>query len=358
MLQQRRCQIVLTGYNAFLMGSKLKYGENPHQKASFQSVQTMDPLAIGKFKRADGSDFAGKDTSWISITDLGRLLSVVERFASAYRKNVGGSFPYFGAIVKHGSSCGAAFGNSPEEVARNVWLGDPTAAFGGFFLCTFPFTIEIADVIKEANASKMPFLSVAAPALPADIETHIGSKANTRYFVSNPALSKIPDKPAIHEETRSVRDLMLQQEPSRFIPDFKRMEFHGRALKGDERHAAFADLSLAYAVCSASTSNAVTLVKNGMLIGNAVGQQKRLGSARLALQLAKENGHDARGAVAATDSYFPFPDGLEILAEGGVRAVFATSGSIRDKEVFAAAEKLQITLYTVPDKEGRMFAGH
>lgn len=349
---------LFSGYNAFLMGSKLKYGENPHQKASFQSVQTTDPLAIGQFKRIDGSNFAGKETSWISITDLGSLLSTAERFAAAYRKNADDTLPYFGAIVKHGSPCGAAFGNSSEEVARNIWLGDREAAFGGFFLCTFSFTKEIADTIKEANGGQMPFLSVAAPTLPEGIENYVGAKANTRYFISNPALSKIPDKPAIHKEMRSVRDLILEQEQSRFIPDFKHMEFHGRTLAGEERHSAFADLSLAFAVCSVSTSNTVTLVKNGMLIGNAVGQQKRLGSARLALQLAKENGHDARGAVAATDSYFPFPDGLEVLAEGGVRAVFATSGSIRDKEVFAAAEKLQITLYTVPDKEGRMFAGH
>ncbi|HEY4514043.1 MAG TPA: hypothetical protein VJH69_01830 [Candidatus Paceibacterota bacterium] len=340
------------------MRSKLKYGENPHQKASFQKHATSDSLAISKFKRSDGSEFPDKDSSWIAITDLGRLILTAERFVAAYRINVGSPPPALAVIVKHGSPCGAAFGNSPQEATREAWKGDPQAAFGGFLLCTFPFTKEMADVIKNANGGRMPFLSVAAPALEEGIESYVGAKANTRYFISNHALSAIPDSPASHQEIKSVRELILEQEPSHFIPDFKKMEQHGKTISGPEESRILADLSLAFAVCSSSNSNTVTLVKNRILIGNAVGQQKRVGSARLALELARENGHDTNASVAVSDSFFPFPDGLEVLASAGIQAIFATSGSLRDKEVFAAAERSSLTLFTVSDKEGRMFSGH
>src|SRR3989338_5239927 len=103
------------------MKVKLKYGENPHQKATAKPRVTTDALAIARFKRENGTPFVGAETSWISITDLGRLLQVVERFAAAYRKNVAHSLPCVAAIVKHGSPCGAAFGKNPEQVAHDTW---------------------------------------------------------------------------------------------------------------------------------------------------------------------------------------------------------------------------------------------
>lgn len=340
------------------MSTKLKYGENPHQKATAKSRETDDALALAKFKREDGSPFVGEGTSWISITDLGRLLQVVERFASAYRKNIGSALPNFAAIVKHGSPCGAAFGKDSESVVQNAWRGDPQAAFGGFLITTFAFTKKVADALKTANAGKTPFLSVAAPSLESEIERYLSFKASTRYFIANPALAKISGKIAAYHEVKSVRDMLLEQTSAQFVPVFSKTEYHGPVFSQKDLQEITADLSLAYALCSASTSNTVTLVKNGVLIGNATGQQKRAGSVNLALQHAKDNGHDSAGAVAVSDSYFPFPDGVEALAEGGVRAIFATSGSVRDKEVFAKAEELGIGMFTVPDKVGRMFAGH
>jgi len=339
------------------MEGKLKYGENPHQKATFRTINADDPLAISKFKRSDGGAFLSDETSWISITDLGRLIATAERFAAAFKKNVGGPPPSLAVIVKHGSPCGAAYGEDPATVVRSAWLGDPQAAFGGFLLSTFPFTRAVADSIKDANGGRMPFLSVAAPSIEKEIENYVGTKANTRYFVSNPALAEVI-KPAIYKETTSVRDVVLEQDSSQFIPDFKNLSRHGSALASGEENRILADLSLAFAICASSTSNTISIVKNGTLIANAVGQQKRVGSAKLALALAKENGHDAAASVAVSDSFFPFPDGLESLAKGGVSVVFATSGSMRDEDVFNAAERLNITMFTAPDKEGRMFAGH
>ncbi len=341
------------------MKSELKYGENPHQRAWFETGKTKDPLALQNFRREDGRPFLGRETSWISVTDLGRLVQVVERFSVAYKQNVRGALPPVAAIVKHGSPCGAAFGSNSADVAKNVWLGDPQAAFGGAFICTFPFTKKIISALSEGNGGKMPFISaVAAPSVGPRASQQIGAKTKTTHFITNPSLNKIPEALPAMLEVKSVRDVMLEQETAQFVPVFKKMEYHGPEISKQEEKKIFADLSLAYAVCSASTSNTITLVKDGMLIGNAVGQQKRVGSAKLAIALAKENGHDVKGSVAVSDSFFPFPDALEVLAKAGVRAIFATAGSVRDKEVFAAAETRRVSLYTISDTEGRMFAGH
>ncbi|OGG70005.1 hypothetical protein A3F27_02580 [Candidatus Kaiserbacteria bacterium RIFCSPHIGHO2_12_FULL_53_13] len=341
------------------MKSKLKYGENPHQSATSSYAPTSDPLAIQKFKRLDGKTFVGVETSWISLTDLGRLIQVAERFANAYRKNIGSALPHFAALVKHGNPCGAAFGKDPAAVARDVWKGDPQAAFGGCLIATFPFTKKIAEALAEGNGGKMPFLSaIAAPSFEKGITESIGAKSKSTHFIVNKALAKIPARLSSHREVKSVRDVVLEQTPPQFVPDFSKTAHNGSALSGNEKKRVISDLSLAYAVCSASTSNTVTLVRDGMLVGNAVGQQKRVGSAKLALQLAHENGHDTKGAVAVSDSYFPFPDGVEVLAKDGIRAIYATSGSVRDNEVFARAAELGVSMFTVPDKEGRMFAGH
>lgn len=341
------------------MKTKLKYGENPHQKAAATRRATTDALAVAKFRREDGSPFVYENTSWISITDLGRLIQVVERFAAAYRRNVSAAIPHFAAIVKHGSPCGAAFGENPEQVVRETWAGDSQAAFGGFLVVTFPFTGKIVVALTEANGGKMPFLSgVAAPSFEEGVTEKIGAKSKGTHFISNKALAKIPAKIFSLPEIKSVRDFILEQTSMQFIPEFVNMEYHGPAFSEKEKKQIFADLSLAYAVCSSSTSNTISLAKDGILIGNAVGQQKRVGGAKLALRLASESNHDARGAVAVSDSYFPFPDGVEALAEGGVRVIFATSGSIRDNVVFARATELKVGIFTVPDKIGRMFAGH
>ena len=341
------------------MKPKLKYGENPHQKGFFSFSKTSDSLAIQKFKRLDGRPFAGKETSWISITDLGRLLQVIERFASAYRKNVSSSLPYVAVIVKHGSPCGAAFGNNPEEVTRNVWLGDPQAAFGGSLIVTFPFTKKIVAALSIANGDKMPFIStIAAPLFEKGIEEIVGAKSKSTNFIVNKTLAKIPERLPRLKEIKSVRDSMLEQTSPQFVPNFSAMEKRGPALTESEKGKVINDLVLAYAVCSSSTSNTISLVRDGALIGNAVGQQKRVGSAKLAVMLANENKHETKNAVAVSDSYFPFPDGVEVLAKAGIKAIFATSGSVRDKEVFARATELGVSMFIVPDKEGRMFAGH
>jgi len=118
------------------------------------------------------------------------------------------------------------------------------------------------------------------------------------------------------------------------------------------------DLAMAWAIGSTSNSNTVTLVKRGQLIGNGVGQKDRVGCCELAVRGARDAGHNVQGATAYSDSFFPFPDGPEILAKAGVSVILASSGSVNDVATKAVCEQYGITLIMIPDTIGRGFYGH
>ena len=132
-----------------------------------------------------------------------------------------------------------------------------------------------------------------------------------------------------------------------------RVEKYGELDQVQER-----DLLLAWAVGSTSNSNTITLVKDGRLIGNGVGQQDRVGCCELAIKRARDAGHETEGAVAYSDSFFPFPDGPEVLAGAGIKAILASSGSVKDGEVKAMCATHGVTLVMVPDAVGRGFYNH
>ena len=118
------------------------------------------------------------------------------------------------------------------------------------------------------------------------------------------------------------------------------------------------DLLLAWAIGSTSTSNTITLAKDGMILGNGVGQQDRVSAVELALKRANDAGHDVRGAAAYSDSFFPFADGPLALANAGVATVLTSSGSVRDQEVFSALADNDVSVAAIPDSVGRGFYAH
>jgi AICAR transformylase/IMP cyclohydrolase PurH len=119
-----------------------------------------------------------------------------------------------------------------------------------------------------------------------------------------------------------------------------------------------ADLAFASALCRTGNSNTVTLVKYGMLIGQGVAQTRRDRASKLAVQIATDCGHDITNAVACSDSFFPFIDGVEPLVKKGVRAIFSTSGAQRDEEVRAFCSAYGVALFQAPDRTHRMFCWH
>ena len=140
-----------------------------------------------------------------------------------------------------------------------------------------------------------------------------------------------------------------------FVLDLKSSDLakNGAATNTQER-----DMILAKAICDTSNSNTITLVRDGQLIGNGVGQQDRVGAANLALIRARGSGHETEGAVAASDSFFPFPDAPELLVQNGIKAILSTSGSVNDSKAVEACAKSGVPLYLVPDTLGRGFFGH
>lgn len=148
---------------------------------------------------------------------------------------------------------------------------------------------------------------------------------------------------------------MLVQPNYTFVVDYSAdyMEQHG-----DLSEQAKKDMLLAWAVGSTSNSNTICIVKDGRMLGNGVGQQDRVGAAKLAVTRATSRDHDVTSAAAYSDSFFPFPDGPLVLADAGITAILTSSGSVKDPEVVETLAKKNVAVMMLPDKTGRGFFGH
>jgi phosphoribosylaminoimidazolecarboxamide formyltransferase/IMP cyclohydrolase len=246
--------------------------------------------------------------------------------------------------------------------------GDTRAIFGGLVMTNFGLDEEHAEIISSHHANGRRILDVVvAPDFgKAAVET-LSRKGGRCKMLANEALGNLTrqsldDTPRI----RFVRGGFLKQPNYTYVLDLADQDLQVPASMTPEDVKAMAlakeqwqrDLLLAWAVGATSNSNTITLVKDGMLIGNGVGQQDRVGACELALTRARGSGHDPKGAVAYSDSFFPFTDGPEVLIDAGVIAILATSGSIRDEKVRAVCEQRKVALFLLPDKTSRGFFGH
>lgn len=181
------------------------------------------------------------------------------------------------------------------------------------------------------------------------------SRAKLR-IVTNPELANLSkDTLETAPILRNVRGGMLVQPNYTFVVDYSAdyMEQHG-----DLSEQAKKDMLLAWAVGSTSNSNTICIVKDGRMLGNGVGQQDRVGAAKLAVTRATSRDHDITGAAAYSDSFFPFPDGPLVLADAGITAILTSSGSVKDPEVVETLAKKNVAVMMLPDKTGRGFFGH
>jgi len=331
-----------------------KYGENGYQvPAALYCTGTDDPLSIDKFKLISGTE-----PSYNNLCDMDRLLQTITHIAASFDKNRA-RVPLIAVGVKHGNPCGAAVGDDPRDVAKKMILGDPLAIFGGLIMTNFEVSEDIAEIfITEGmpEGVRRPLDGILAPSFS---ETAIGAfhrKGDKCRLFVNQKLEKLNLSGLdLAPRFRYVRGGFLLQPNYTYILDLNDPELkrYGSATKEQED-----DMLLAKSICDTSNSNTITIVKNGQLLSNGVGQQARVLGARLAVNLAGYTGHDTEGSVVSSDSFFPFPDAVEVLKDAGVRAIIATSGSIRDKEVIGYCEKNSIVLYHIPDSKGRGFFGH
>jgi phosphoribosylaminoimidazolecarboxamide formyltransferase/IMP cyclohydrolase len=322
-----------------------KYGENAWQRPSFlYSNETDDPLALDKFVIVEGTDLSYNN--WV---DLDRSLQTISHIKAGYEVN-GCDDLAIAVGVKHGNPCGAATGSDRAEVLEKMMAGDPLAIFGGLIMVNF----EIEEKLCRPLVGKM-LDAIVAPSFTPGAVAMLRRKSNKCRFITNPALGGQGNYLDQAPRFRYVRGGFITQPNYTFILSFDEdeIEKYGVATSLQER-----DMILAWAVGSTSNSNTVTLVKNGQLIGNGVGQQDRVGAAQLAIARARRSGHYIAGAVAYSDSFFPFPDGPEALIKAGVAAIFTSSGSIRDGATIDVCKKSGVVLYMIPDQIGRGFFGH
>lgn len=332
-----------------VFGKKLapcKYGENGYQTPSaLYTSGSDDPLSLDKFDVVEGTP-----PSYNNYCDIDRLLQTATHIAAGFHKNRGKT-PQIAVGGKHGNCCGAAIGNSPEDVVKKMLAGDPLSIFGGLILLNFPVDESIAALL----AGKM-LDGVIAPDFRPEAIAMLRRKGDKCRFIRNLALSSLDSKSLDQAERfRYVRGGFLKQPNYTFILDLNSSESVKHTTASEEVEN---DLLLAWAVGSTSNSNTITIVKSGQLLGNGVGQQDRVGAAKLAIERANRSKHELKGASAYSDSFFPFPDAPKTLIDAGISAILSTSGSVRDNETIELCKQEGVVLYMVPDSIGRGFFNH
>jgi phosphoribosylaminoimidazolecarboxamide formyltransferase / IMP cyclohydrolase len=304
----------------------LRYGENPHQKGAIYRAGIG--LGAGPSRGiADAELLHGKAMSYNNYVDADAARRAAQDFGQPCV-----------AIIKHSNPCGIAIGNDLADAHAKAHACDPVSAFGGVIAANGTVTAamarQVADVFTEV---------VIAPGFSGEALDILGARKNIRLLrCAPPARQAGAGGLAGGVEWRPVSGGILMQAVDLVDApgdDPGHWELKAGPSADDQT---LADLAFAWRACRCVKSNAILLASGGASVGIGMGQVNRVDSSRLAVARA---GNRAAGSVAASDAFFPFPDGLEILAEAGVRAVAEPGGSLRDDSVVAAAEAAGITLY-------------
>jgi phosphoribosylaminoimidazolecarboxamide formyltransferase/IMP cyclohydrolase len=351
--------------------SECAYGENAYQKPSIlYSVDVgrlQDTLAVHNWQL-----IAGSPMSYNNICDLDRMMQTMTHIGAGFEKNFG-EIPAIAIGVKHGNACGVGVAEEglPQIAIDKMLLGDLRAIFGGSVMLNFPVDEKIADELmhKFAGEGRRLLDIVAAPSFtPEAVEILSRKKGKCRLLI-NPAILKAGlFSLDTAKRFRYVRGGFLTQPNYTFVPDMSKCLSDTKIIQ---------DIVLAWAVGCTSNSNTTTLVKDGRLYGNGVGQQDRVGAAKLAIFRADDAAvfannlgaklpsgsrapkfADLEGAVAYSDSFFPFPDAPEVLIDRGIKTIFSTSGSINDEKIIELCKSKGVDLILIPDTEGRGFYQH
>lgn len=331
-----------------------KYGENPWQTdAGFY----FEGLGADKLGLDWLEQISGTQLSYNNYTDIDRLLQTMTHIAAGIDKNFG-KVELIALGGKHGNVCGVAVAKSKTEAIQKMLDGDRRAIFGGCVMLNFAVDKAEAELLLEhgVDLGKRLLDVVVAPEFSESAVEILQRKGGKLRLVTLLELSKLSQK-SLDSQTRFryVRGGVLAQQNYDLVLDLKDKQIQKT---GSANTTQQKDMVIAWAIGSTSNSNTITLVKNGKLIGNGVGQQDRVSACELALKRAQDADHDVGGAVAYSDSFFPFPDGPTVLAESGIKAILATRGSVNDDKVVEALKKAGVTFYTLPDQSARGFFMH
>ena len=314
---------VATGFPAWMgatweRSDVLRYGENPHQRAALYTAG-HGPQGLAQARQLHGkamsyNNYLDADAAWRAAHDHGDQPTV--------------------AVVKHTNPCGVAVGTDVADAHAKAHACDPVSAFGGVIATNRRVTLAAAEQIAPVFTEV-----VVAPGFDDDALEVLSRKKNIRLLV-------VDTPPAAQVETRAVSGGLLVQAVDRLDAPGDDPTTWTLAAGEPADDATLADLAFAWRAVRAVRSNAILLAHDGASVGVGMGQVNRVDSCRLAVERANTGDVErARGAVAASDAFFPFADGLQVLLDAGVRAVVQPGGSVRDEEVVAAAAAAGVTLY-------------
>lgn len=293
----------------------LRYGENSHQEAALYGRH-------GGLGIAQATQLHGKEMSYNNYVDAD----------AALRAAFDHDQPAV-AIIKHANPCGIAVAATIAEAHARAHACDPISAFGGVIAANQPITLAAAQSISEVFTEV-----IVAPSFDADALDLLMAKKNLRLLTVPVGFQ--PES----LEVRQVSGGFLVQDADRQFASPKAWKLVAGPA-ADE--ATLADLEFAWRACRAVKSNAILLASEGASVGVGMGQVNRVDSCHLAVTRA---GDRAQGSVAASDAFFPFADGLQVLIDAGVRAVVQPGGSVRDEEVIATAAAAGMTMYFTDER--------
>jgi phosphoribosylaminoimidazolecarboxamide formyltransferase/IMP cyclohydrolase len=303
---------------ALTRAQPLRYGENPHQQGARY-------LAAGRTSWWDQAvQHGGKELSYLNLYDTEAAWRMVNRFDRPAC-----------VIVKHANPCGVAIDDDLTEAYMQANACDPVSAFGGIVALNRPVSLALAEALAPVFTEV-----VIAPSFEPDALAALTAKKNLRV------LSAEPPAPAVLD-IRSIDGGLLVQQAD--VVDLDRS--HWRTVTdASPTEQQWVDLTFAWQVCAAVSSNAIVYAKDGRAYGIGAGQQNRLDSARIA---AERSAGRAAGGVCASDAFFPFRDGLDAAAAAGIAAVIQPGGSVRDDEVIAAANEHGIAMVFTGERHFR-----
>ena len=291
----------------FPLAQSLRYGENPHQRAALYS----DGSGLGV---AGATQLQGKELSFNNLVDLDACWELAQEFDQPAV-----------IIVKHTNPCGAATGATVLEAYQKALAADPISAFGGVIGINRPVDAEAA-----AEIAKLFVEAIAAPTFTPEARALFAAKKNLRLVEINAA----PPKPVVKHVSGG---LLIQDADSARIAESELDVVTWRPPTAEELRS----LLFAWRVCKHVKSNAIVYAKDGQTLGVGAGQMSRVDAAKFGAMKAVL---PLAGCVAASDAFFPFPDGLETVAAAGATAVIQPGGSVKDQEVIAAADRLGVAM--------------
>jgi phosphoribosylaminoimidazolecarboxamide formyltransferase / IMP cyclohydrolase len=294
---------------------KLRYGENPHQAAA--TYRAVRPAGTG-FVSRPFEVLKGDSLSYTNLLDIDTALSIVAEFPTPTA-----------AVVKHATPCGVASGSTAREALERAIATDPMARYGCAIAVNRPLGADDPAALKGVFVDLL-----AAPGFDATALEALGRRAKLKVVRTDP-----PALATVRWEAKSAFGRLLLQESDR--RELLSSDFQLVTTKAATPEGACA-LDFAWRVVRHAKSNAIVLAQGSRTVGIGSGQPSRVTSVELACAVA---GDRARGAVLASDAFFPFADGIEVAGEAGVTAIIQPGGSLRDPEVIAAAERYGISMY-------------